>query len=68
MDFEPSHRLFAGTSSLNLESFKIGTNHNNAGRFNCLRQPGQILHNPNVYHRNLHPLFKLFVPGAILHP
>jgi hypothetical protein len=38
---------------------KIATNYNNAGRFNCLRQPGQILHNPNVYHRNLHQLFKL---------
>ena len=32
------------------DSFKIATNYNIAGRFNCLRQPGQILHNPKVYH------------------
>jgi len=38
------------TVSLPRDSFKIATNYNNAGRFNCLRQPGQILHTPNVYH------------------
>jgi len=30
---------------------------------------GQIINNPNIYHRSLHPLIKLFfVPGAILLP
>jgi len=30
----------------------MSTNANNAGRFNCLRQPGQNLHHPNVYVSN----------------
>ena len=44
--------------SLN-ESLKINTCANIAGRFNCLRQPGQIIISPNVYHHSLHPLIKL---------
>jgi hypothetical protein len=47
------------TNSLYRDRFKMSTNANTDGLVNCLRQPGQILHSPNIYVSNYHPLIKL---------
>ena len=54
--------------SLHLDSFNIRPKHNPDGIGNCLQQPGQIRNNPNIYHRNIHPLIKFCSPWLILLP
>ena len=50
------------------QSFNFPPKHNPDGIGNCLRQPGPIRNQPNVYHRNLHPLIKFCIPWLILLP
>jgi hypothetical protein len=45
----PTFLLLPLTDLVPLTVLKLARNANNAGRFNCLRQPGHIRNHPKVY-------------------